>query len=202
MKRMKPIHFAGLLAVLAFAGWWVGLFFFTQSISDLQPAKPVEKLDAIVVLTGGSNRLDSGFDLLEKGFGKKLFISGVYRGTDVKQLLKHWKAEPQSSLDCCVVLGFAADSTAGNAVETIEWLRKENFHSFYLVTANYHIKRALLEFSRAAPDLALIPFPVIPDKVDLQNWWQNPVTRTLILREYMKYLAVYLFHDFFYQAPV
>jgi uncharacterized SAM-binding protein YcdF (DUF218 family) len=196
MKR-KGIIFAciGLMLTLAVAGWCAGLSSFIRSASILPPAEPLQKRDAIVVLTGGSNRLDAGFDLLEKGFGKKLFISGVYRGTEIKMLLKHWKDEPQSSLDCCVVLGFEADNTAGNAVETVDWLRKEHYASLYLVTANYHLKRALLEFNRIAPDLDIAPFPVTPDKIDLKLWWQSPVTRNLILREYMKYIAAYILHN-------
>lgn len=182
----------GLLLALCIAAWLYGLSAFVQSAAVELPTAPLKKVDAIVALTGGSNRIDTGFDLLEKGFAKKLFISGVYRTTDVKQLLKRWKDEPQGNLDCCVVLGFEADNTAGNAVETVEWLRKEGFHSVYLVTANYHIKRALLEFNALAPDLDITPFSVIPDRIDLVGWWNDPVTRRLILREYMKYVAVYV----------
>jgi uncharacterized SAM-binding protein YcdF (DUF218 family) len=194
--KSKGIIFAciGLLVALAVTGWCVGLSSFVQSAAALHPAEPLQKRDAIVVLTGGSNRLDAGFDLLEKGFGKKLFISGVYRGTEIKKLLKHWKDEPQSNLDCCVVLGFEADNTAGNAVETIDWLRRQNYTSLYLVTANYHLKRALLEFNRIAPNLDIAPFPVAPDHLDLNLWWQSPLTRNLVLREYMKYIAAYLLH--------
>ena len=197
MKRNGIIiAFIGLLAALAVIGWLAGLAAFVRSAAALPPQEPLQKLDAIVVLTGGSNRLEAGFDLLEKGSGKKLFISGVYRGIEVRKLLKRWKDEPQSSLDCCVVLGFAADNTVGNAAETVDWLRKENFRSFYLVTANYHIKRALLEFLSIAPDLDITPFPVAPDKIDLNLWWQDPATRNLILREYMKYVAAYMLHGF------
>jgi uncharacterized SAM-binding protein YcdF (DUF218 family) len=197
MKRNK-IFFTclGLAAATTVVAWFAGLSFFVQSTAAIVSPAQMQKLDAIVVLTGGSNRLDTGFDLMEKGFGKKLFISGVYRGTEIRKLLKHWKDEPQSSLDCCVVLGFEADNTAGNAVETVDWLRKENFHSVYLVTANYHIKRALMEFRRIAPDLDIAPFPVAPDHLDLGAWWQDPTTRNLILREYMKYIAVYFLHNF------
>lgn len=141
--------------------------------------KPAQKLDAIVVLTGGSNRLDAGFNLLEQGFGKKLFISGVGHGLDVKRLLKRWKEEPQSNLDCCVVLGFEALDTSGNAVETASWLHQQGLHSIYLVTANYHIRRALLEFGRLAPDVVITPYPVVPDRSDM----------LLIMREYTKYIA-------------
>jgi len=164
---------------LALAGWLAGLSAFVNDISSMPTPKPVQKLDAVVVLTGGSNRIDAGFNLLEQGFGKKLFISGVYKGLDVNRLLKLWKAEPQSKLDCCVVLGFEAENTTGNAVETAEWLHKEGFHSIYLVTANYHIRRALLEFGRLAPDVVITPYPVVPDKYE----------PFLIMREYAKYIA-------------
>ncbi|MBI3441237.1 MAG: YdcF family protein [Proteobacteria bacterium] len=190
-RRRLILPCLGLIAALAVVGWFAGLCSFIQSAAVLQLPAQLQKLDAIVVLTGGSNRVDAGFDLLEKGLGKKLFISGVYRGIEVKNLLKRWKAEPQSNLDCCVVLGFEADNTAGNAIETVNWLRKENFHSVYLVTANYHIKRAMLEFDALAPDLHIVPFPVIPDRTDLSIWWKDSVTRNLVLREYLKYIAVY-----------
>lgn len=190
-RRTGAFVYLSLLATLTVAAWFMGLSLFIRSAMNLPPAGPLQKMDAIVVLTGGSNRVDAGFDLLEKGAGKKLFISGVYRGTEARQLLARWKAAPQGNLDCCVVLGFEADNTLGNAQETVEWLKKEGFHSFYLVTANYHIKRALLAFNREAPGLDIRPFPVAPDRIEMKKWWQDPVTRNLILREYMKYIATY-----------
>jgi uncharacterized SAM-binding protein YcdF (DUF218 family) len=176
----------GIGAAFAVSLWLAGLSGFVHETEALSPPATLQKEDAIVVLTGGSNRLDAGFDLLEKGFGKKLFISGVYKGLEVKQLLKLWKDEPQSHLDCCVVLGFEADNTVGNAVETIDWLKKEGYHSIYLVTANYHLKRALLEFSSLAPDLNIVPFPVVPGPA---------TTKFLIPREYFKYLMARLHHS-------
>lgn len=189
MKRTRVIiAFFCLLAIF----WFAGLFIFVQSAIFAPTPQPLQKLDAIVALTGGSNRLDTGFELLKKGLGKKLFISGVARGVEVKSLLKRWKDEPQSNLDCCVVLGFEADNTAGNAIETIEWLKKENFHSLYLVTANYHMKRALLEFKNISPNLNIVPFPVVPEKIDMNSWWKESSIRNLIVREYMKYVAAYV----------
>ena len=195
MKRKRIIIIClSLMAVLVITGWFAGLFIFVRNLSQISTKEPLQKQDAIVTLTGGSNRIDAGFDLLERDLGKKLFISGVHQKTEVKQLLKHWKAEPQNNLDCCVILGFKAENTVENAIETVAWLRKENFHSIYLVTANYHIKRALLEFNRFAPDLEIIPFSVIPDNFITNDWWRDSTTRYLVLREYMKYIAAYFFH--------
>lgn len=181
----------GLLLLMTL-GLLGGLYAFVSDMARQVPPVPVEKVDAIVVLTGGTNRIDAGFRLLEKDFGKKLFISGVYRGVDVKQLLARWKKEPQSSLDCCVVLGFEADNTAGNARETVEWLNREGFKSIYLVTANYHIRRARLEFDRIAPEIAVTLYPIVPDKFDMDSWWKDPTFRSLVLREYAKYVAAWL----------
>jgi len=204
-KMTRPAQ-AALIAVLIAALWLAGLYGFTRSIfndtetAQLQnlrtgtgPLPEKDMLDAIVVLTGGSNRLQTGFDLLAQQRGKKLFISGVYQGVEVRELLAQWKKDADNSgLDCCVTLGFEADNTAGNADETAAWMAEEGFASFYLVTAHYHMKRALLEIKRAAPQLRVRPWPVVPDGLDIDNWWRNNAARNLIIREYSKYLAAYV----------
>ena len=52
-------------------------------------------LPSIVVLTGGSGRLDEGLDLLSRNFAKRLFVSGVYHGVDVERLVQISKREPE-----------------------------------------------------------------------------------------------------------
>jgi len=182
-----------IVFIIVLSALGAGFLFFVNAIATMPaPQQPMKKLDAIVVLTGGSNRIDAGFRLLEQGFGKKLFISGVYRGLDVRQLLKRWKAVPQKRLDCCVTLGFKADNTSGNAVETAIWLHRQKFHSIYLVTADYHMKRALLEFHHAVPDVAITPFPVIPDHFNVRDWWTSASVGLLVAHEYLKYAATTL----------
>ena len=199
-KMKKPAQ--AVLAVLFLAALWLGgLYSFTRDIfrdaaaatfaNNLPEGETLgaAKLDAVVVLTGGSNRLQTGFDLLEQGRGKKLFISGVYQGVDVRELMDQWKQDANAELDCCVVLGFDADNTRGNAQETANWMETENYHSLYLVTAHYHMKRALLEFNRLGADWDLRPWPVVPDGMDMNNWWRDGRYRSLIIREYNKYLV-------------
>lgn len=178
------------IAIISLICWSTGLLFFVKDISNITPLIPDKQLDAIVVLTGGSNRIDEGFNLLEKKLGKKLFISGVYKSVDTNQLLKRWKDEPQSELDCCVVLGFEAINTVQNAIETTRWLKAQKFDKIYLVTSNYHMKRALFEFKKRDHDLEIIPFPIIPKNLDMNFWWKDPVHRTLIIKEYTKYTAI------------
>lgn len=169
--------------------WTVGLLYFSADVEGMAPPNESVSADAIVVLTGGTNRIQAGFDLLEKKRGRKMFISGVYRGNDVREIMKLRNQEKTSEFDCCIALG-EAENTVGNAEETAAWLKQEGFSSFYLVTANYHMPRALLEFSARVPGMTVIPYPVLPEKLDLSAWWSDPTACGLMVREYMKYLLI------------
>src|SRR3546814_8190635 len=92
------------------------------------PVPDDRRTDAIIVLTGGSERLPTGLDLLSRDRADKLFVSGVYAGVEVAELLRLSRQSPQE-LACCIVLGYAANDTRGNAVETAEWMRAEGYKS-------------------------------------------------------------------------
>lgn len=184
---------AGGIAGLAVL-WLAGLFFFIAAIErhvDPAPIETLEPTEAIVVLTGGSERLEAGLRLLREGKGRKLLISGVFHGVGLKKILGN--AEVSEELrSCCIVLGHEADNTYGNAAETKAFMQAEGFHSLRLVTAHYHMPRSLLFFRRAMPDLTLVPYPVSPDVVDLKDWWRHAGTAGLLVSEYNKFLFGWL----------
>ncbi len=178
-----------ILLIAAIAIWTFGLFAFVNLIPDETPEveiKILQPTDAIVVLTGGTNRLKEGLTLLTQKKAKKLFVSGVYRGNDVRRLLKVQQLNP-SELLCCINLGYAATSTAGNATESASWIKQQNYKSIRLVTANYHMPRSLLEFHYALPKIEIIPHPVFPEQFKRAKWWAWPGTAALIISEYSKY---------------
>jgi uncharacterized SAM-binding protein YcdF (DUF218 family) len=142
--------------------------------------------DAIIVLTGGSNRLKEGLQLLTAKNAKKLFISGVYRGNDVRRLLKVQKYNP-TEVVCCINLGYTATSTTGNAIESAVWIRENNFKSIILVTSNYHMPRSLMLFKQIMPTIKINAHPVFPEKFEPKKWWAQPRTASLIVSEYIKY---------------
>ncbi len=186
--RLRPRRLGLAAAVLGslVALWLSGLVWFAGTIPE-EVGDAESETDAIVVLTGGSLRVQSGLALLAAGKARKLFISGVYHSTDVAALLRVSSQSPDK-VACCVVLGYAADNTRGNALETAVWMRQEGFHSLRLVTAGYHMRRSLLEFSRAMPDVRIIANPVFPERVKQEQWWAWPGTASLIIGEYDKYL--------------
>lgn len=160
------------------------LWFATPPMADTR----ADPTDAIVVLTGGSLRLQSGIDLLREGKGRKLFVSGVNHQVALDDLLGISGGVPEWAI-CCIALGHAADNTHGNALETARWVRSQGFHSLRLVTAWYHMPRSLLEFGRALPEIDIVAHPVFPDQVKQQHWWASPGTAALLVSEYVKYLA-------------
>jgi len=174
---------AALLALL----WLIGLWRFAAALPN-EITAPDRQTDAIVVLTGGSLRVEGGLRLLAEGKAKKLFISGVYRGVEVTELLRLSRQSPDS-VACCVVLGHTADITVGNARETAQWMASEGYHSLRLVTASYHMPRSLLEFERAMPDAEIVPNPVFPEFLRQAPWWRSRGSALLIADEFSKYLV-------------
>ena len=176
--------------------WLIGLALFSESIPT-RPTGDTQPTDAIIVLTGGSDRLKEGFGLLAHGDGKQMLISGVHEKSDIPALLQTagltadiWPST--ATIDCCITIGYEASDTRGNARETAEWMARQNLHSLRLVTADYHMPRSLLEFHAAMPEVKIVAHPVFPETVKRDQWYLWPGTTSLIIREYHKFLLATL----------
>jgi uncharacterized SAM-binding protein YcdF (DUF218 family) len=176
-------------------------FGFVRFIHHLPPpTDDPARTDAIVVLTGGNERISAGLSLLEAGKAQRLFVSGVHPGVGVSELLRidRGASGPRpsdSALAARIDLGDKAGDTYGNSVESVAWMRLNRFTTMRLVTADYHMPRALIEFRMEAPDIAIVPNPVQPLKLS-GPWWSDRAVFNLLLGEYGKYLVAkwrYLF---------
>ncbi len=184
-RRTRTLAFV-LAAPVVLAGLWLwGLAHYAEAIPR-PGADDGRQTDAIVVLTGGSFRLEAGAALLAQGRARKLFVTGVTAGVEAGRLLPGLSAE---QIACCVILGRYADSTVGNARETAAWMAGEAYRSLRLVTGSYHMPRSLDEFRAAMPGMEIVPHPVFPGHVKQDGWWRWPGTASLIASEYSKYLA-------------
>lgn len=170
--------------------WSAGFIVFINTVPR-HVVDPDSPTDAIVVLTGGTQRLNTGLLLLSEHKARKLLISGVYHGVELEEILNLSKQSPHE-LECCIDIGHDADNTLGNAKETLHWVEEKGFKSIRLVTANYHMPRSLLEFSFFLPQIKIIAHPVFPDHVKVDEWWKWSGTAALLVGEYNKYLLVWL----------
>jgi uncharacterized SAM-binding protein YcdF (DUF218 family) len=184
---------AAVVLVVLTGAWGYGLVRFAETIPE-GVLDTDTSTDAIVVLTGGSERLNTGLQLLAEDKAAKVFVSGVHESVDITEL---WKTvgQPPEDLQERVETGHGAQDTAGNAIETAAWMRSHGFRSLRLVTASYHMPRSLLEFRFALPEVTIVPHPVFPDHVKRERWWLWPGTTALIIGEYHKFLLAWLDHE-------
>ncbi|MEQ9640088.1 MAG: YdcF family protein [Alphaproteobacteria bacterium] len=185
-RRGSPLGgLTRLLLALALA-WLGGLIYFIHGLPRPGPDDG-SRTDAIVVLTGGAERLEAGLALLAAERGQRLLISGVDPATTARDL-EQLSGDKAAQFACCVDLGRAPD-TVHNAEETALWVRQHGFESLRLVTANYHMPRALLLFQQTIPAVRVVPSPVFSGNVDLDGWWHDVYSAQVLANEFTKYLV-------------
>lgn len=183
---MKTLAVILLVVVL----WGVGLLAFGERVATSTPAADPDVADGIVALTGaGSARIEAAVQLLERGKGRRLLVSGVNKDVSRKdiQTLTH---DYGKTFDCCVDLGFRAADTQGNARETSSWANYHHYKTLIVVTADYHMPRAILELRAALPGVKLRPFPVVTAGLDAHAWWKTAGGTRRMSFEYCKYLVI------------
>jgi uncharacterized SAM-binding protein YcdF (DUF218 family) len=171
--------------------WAVGLLAFASRVAHSTPAADPGRAQGIVALTGPSPaRMSVAVSLLQEGRGERLLISGVNRMNNRDSIRRAARAVAGPVYDCCVDLGFEAVDTIGNARETADWVRARGYDQVIVVTADYHMPRALLELRGAMPHTRLIPYPVATDELNAHAWWRNTRQARRLMIEYTKYLVI------------
>ncbi len=173
--------------------WFSGLLAFADRVQGSTPNRAPARAQGIVTLTGGnsSERLSAAMGLLEDGYGRRVLVSGVdpiASRADIRRVSR----AVRRLYDCCVDLGFTAADTVGNARETASWAAAMRYRSLIIVTADYHMPRAMLELSAVLRDTGVTTqaFAVPTRALKARNWWRNPGAARLMVMEYCKYLAI------------
>lgn len=187
-KKIRRFCLYVLLPCLAL--WVTGLLCFAALVNK-KPVDENTKTEAIVALTGGTERLATAVELLKQGKAQKLLISGVDRKVDWLNLAQTIDELPPE-LNDKIVLGHVARNTTENALESLAWMKRNGFTSLRLVTASYHMPRSYSEFKNVMPDIKILPHPVFPQTFKHADWWKWRGSTALIVSEYTKFLFVSL----------
>ena len=158
---------------------------------DRYEREPGARTDAIVALTGGAERIGDAIDLLAKGYGRRLLITGVNEKTSRDEIARLNPGQ-RRFFECCVDLDYRARNTIGNAIETRRWMQGHRFRSLIVVTSNYHMPRTLAELDHALPEARKVPYAVVPTSFDPETWWQSPTAAKLLVTEYVKFVLVWV----------
>lgn len=183
----KLFHLSAYFALLSLMLWIIGFVVFCLYALSFKYS-PQEKSDVIVVLTGGSNRIQTGVNLMKQQPSAFLLISGVNKNVTHKKLLKNVPEKLQPH----ITLGYSAENTYGNAHEINEWIQGKEIHSIILVTSFYHMPRSILEILQVNPSLQIVPWPVFPKSFNNSVEWIKTRYAWLLFIEYHKFLFVYL----------
>jgi len=178
------------LAVLAAATPLAGFAAFVAAALSVPP-EPDTRTDGIAVLTGGAERLETGLRLLREGRAARLLVSGAHPDVRLADLARI-AGTPEPALAARVAIGHGAATTRGNAAEVAAWTRAGGVASLRIVTAGYHMPRAVLELRRVLPGVVLVRHAVQPAQLrgiaTLGHWR----TWTLLGGEYAKLIGAAL----------
>ena len=166
------LRFGSLLLIL------YGLGFALFGVTLGKPAAAdAGRTDGIVVITGGSGRIEHGVEMLGEGKAKRLLVAGADPAV-TKADLVHRLGGKRKLVQCCVDLGSESVDTRSNAEETRRWLERKQFKSVRLVTSDWHMRRARYEFRLELGS----DFTVVPDAVRSEPGFMT------LFGEYNKYL--------------
>ena len=165
--------------------WLIGFGIFVLYVFSFHFSQSAQA-DAIVAWTGGEYRIHTAVSLLEQGRASKLLISGVNKLVKSDSFLGNITPEIRSKID----LGYQATTTEENALETADWVYKNQVKSVVLVTSFYHMPRSLLEFQHALPSIAVYPNPIWPKDFAESTEWIHTRAAFHLLVEYHNFLCI------------
>ena len=199
--RIFKIFFIFLLTSM-FTLFFIELNNFKKNILSLTKYNNIESPN-IVILTGGANRIKDGLKIIEdfknsKNINYKILVSGTGMGFTKSSLKKKLGPNFNSQLiQCCIDLDGVSKNTLTNASETFKWTIKNDIKEFILITSNYHMPRAILEFKNVMPNLKIYTYAITPKKHDIENWLSSYQTFSLVFTEYCKFIIAGLRIKFF-----
>ena len=199
--RIFKIFFIFLLTSM-FTLFFIELNNFKNNILFLTKYNNIESPN-IVILTGGANRIKDGLKIIQdfknsNNINYKILVSGTGMGFTKSSLKKKLGPNFNSQLiQCCIDLDSVSKNTLTNASETVKWTNKNDIKEFILITSNYHMPRAILEFKNVMPNLKIYTYAITPKKHDIKNWLSSYQTFSLVFTEYCKFIIAGLRIKFF-----
>ena len=199
------------LAILFFALFLIWVLIAPFLAKNLIVAKPLEKADAILILSGSSayiERTHEAARLFKNGVAPKIFLTddGEQGGWNDKEKRNpyfyeraRWELIAQGvPADAIEVLPEIVEGTQTEAILLAKTARERNLKTVLLVTSGYHTRRALsvfetvlhnnidsIEIGIAAPETQT-PSPYY--------WWLLPKGWKFVAGEYLKIVYYWMYY--------
>lgn len=180
MKKKRLIKYLLLITFTSLMAWGAGFAYFIHEANSYK-VDSTTATDAIVVISGARQRIETGIKLLQNEYAPILFITGIAPNNDMSRFLVEHKVHPEQ-----VIYGGISKSTREDITEIYKFLNNHDLDSIRLVTSFYHMPRALAEAHKIFPQrIIVLPHPIH------SNYNKN---YALLFEEYNKYLLLLLFN--------
>lgn len=163
-----------VIALPLFVGWY------------LSPQDSLEKVDAIVVVSGGDNdlRINKGVQLYKEAWAPVLIFSGAAASGEISnaEAMKNI-AITRGVPDEAILVEEKSKTTLENARFTAETIKEKGYKSIILVTSPYHQRRTYELFKKELPDVKILNQSALDENWRKKGWWENNVGRFLTIGE-------------------
>jgi uncharacterized SAM-binding protein YcdF (DUF218 family) len=150
----------------------------------------IKSADCIVVLAGDptDQRMKGAIELFKNGYagyivfwsGAKHYSKSAFRQLEANGVSKDKIVWSNQKLN--------ENNTYGEALVNIELMKQKHFHSFILVTSDYHTARSGRVYASLAArnGMTMNVYPVQEKGIVLDGWWKNNAGREAVLSEWQK----------------
>lgn len=155
----------------------------------LSPADNLSRADAIVVVSGDSDRMKQAIDLYKQGYASRLILSGAAKdGFPSNALAMHIEASQSGIPNEAVILEEKANNTYENALYTKEIVLSQGMKNIILVTSPYHQRRVYETFKNVfkGSNIQLQNSPSIYSSWKPNDWWNTERESHLTQEEILK----------------
>jgi len=196
-----------ITTLILFVAWVVSAPLLAK---NLIVEKPLEKADAILVLSGSSvyiERTHKAAELYKQGIAKKVLLTddGGFAGWSQKEqrnppfvylAQQELIAQGVSKEDIEILLP-QVSGTIWEARNLRTKVDEEDWKSIVLVTSSYHTKRTLNTFSEVLEervDLGIFASPTGEQTPPLFTWWLSPRGWSVVGGEYVKSVVYWVYY--------
>ncbi|UOF88973.1 YdcF family protein [Fodinisporobacter ferrooxydans] len=166
-----------IMIVIALVARFAGTFLYLNQ----QPIRS----DAIIVLSGGAERVAKGVRLYREGYSRYIILSNAFDTKPVKPIdqIKQYNIPKKS-----VILETKAQSTYENALFTEKLVKEHHFTSVIVVSSNYHMRRVAFNFGKvySGTGIRLTYCASNDPRFHPHRWWANSFSLITTLDEYIK----------------
>lgn len=186
----KVSRFFLTLALILGLGY-LAIYGLLLGIGDyLTPSDPLQKADAIVVLSGGSDRTEWGIKLYQDGWAPKLIFSGAAldkTGPSNAQAMAV-VAEQEGIPSDAILLEQKATNTYENGLFSKGILDRIGAKTIIVVTSPYHQRRAYEIFKEVykGQKVTLLNSPSGYSAWGAESWWQKSASFDITVSELVK----------------